>query len=138
MEPVGGADSIITVATIALKSAKVIYGTKNGIRNGPKEVKYLASAVNELYHIIGQATEIDNKISDDDSNTIPEPRRMIKECSENLDNCQNQLKKLEVLPDEGKFGRAWKSVKLIIQKDDFGGCRGMCIITLRSLECRWI
>lgn len=75
--------------------------------------------MNELYHIIGQATEKGNKISDDDSNTISEPRRMMKECSENLDDCQNQLKKLAVLPDEGKFGKAWKSVKLIIQKDDF-------------------
>lgn len=79
----------------------------------------LASAVNELYHIFGQVTKIGNKISDDDSNTISKLRRMIKECSENLYDCQNQLKKLEVLPDEGKFDKAWKSVKLIIQKDDF-------------------
>lgn len=103
IEPVGSAVSIITVATIALQSAKAIYGTINGIRNGPKQVKYLASVVNELYHIIGQVTEMGNRISDDDSDNISELRRMNKECFENLDDCRNQLKKLKVLLDEGNL-----------------------------------
>lgn len=128
MEPLGSAVSIITVVTIALQSAKAIYGTMNGIRNGPKEVKYLASVVNELYHMIGQVTEMGIRISDDDSNTISELRRMNKECSETLDDGQNQLRKLKVLPGEGKFGKAWKSVKLIIQRI-LRRWRGMCIIT---------
>lgn len=43
----------------------------------------------------------------------------MEECAQSLADFLNQVKKLDVLPDERKLGKVWKGVKSVIQKEGF-------------------
>lgn len=105
MEPLGVAASIIAVTTIALQSTKAIYATVNGNKNGPKEVNDLASAVKHLSHILAQVAEISNGFSDTDRTDLSGLERAMEECAQSLADFRNQVKKLDVLPNERKLGK---------------------------------
>lgn len=124
MEALGGAASIITVTSLALQSAKAVYATVNGIRNGPKEINDLASALNHLSHILEQVTEISNSFCDTDRTDLSGLRKAMEECARSLADFRKQVEKLDVLPDEGKLGKVWKRVKVVLEKEDF---RRMCV-----------
>lgn len=124
MEALGGAASIITVTSLALQSAKAVYATVNGIRNGPKEINDLASALNHLSHILEQVTEISNSFCDTDRTDLSGLRKAMEECARSLADFRKQVEKLDVLPDEGKLGKVWKMVKVVLEKEDF---RRMCV-----------
>lgn len=84
MEPLGVAASIIAVTTIALQSTKAVYATVNGIKNGPKEVNDLASAVEHLTHILEQVAEISNGFIDMDGTDPSGLERAVEECAQSL------------------------------------------------------
>lgn len=48
MEAIGSGASLLTFITFALQSAKNVYNTVSSIRDGPKEVQNLASALEDL------------------------------------------------------------------------------------------
>ncbi len=116
MEPLSVAASNIAVTTIALQSTKAVYATVNGIKNGPKEVNDLVSAVKHSSHILEQVAEI---ISDIDGTGLSGLERAMEECAQSLADFRNQVKDLDVLPDERKLGKVWKRVNSVIQKEDF-------------------
>ena len=119
MEAVGAGASIIAVTTVALQSSRVIYETISGIKNGPEEVKELASEVQQLCHLLRQVTEISKKIDDRDVTSASELQSVIEQCRQNLDDFQKQFDKLEVSSNERRLIRAWKRVKLVVKKEDF-------------------
>ncbi len=119
MESFGIAASVFTVATVALQSASIIHETICGIKNGPKEVNELALAVQQLCHILRQVTEISKTFGDRDAQNIVELQNAIDQCRRNLDDFRKQFEKIEVLPNEKRVGKAWKRVKLVVQKGDF-------------------
>ena len=119
MEALGGAASSITVATIALQSAKAVYAIVNGIKRGPKEVNDLASAVKRLSYILEQVTETSNMFSDMDGTDFSGLERAMEECAQSLADFQKRVENLDVLPDERKRGKIWKSIKSVIQKEDY-------------------
>ena len=119
MEAFGGVTSVIAVTTIALQSSKAVYATINGFKNGRKEVKNLASALNCLSHILEQVTEISNTFSGMDGTDITGLEQVMKECARNLADFRKQVEKLGVSSDERKIGKAWKRVKTVMQEEDF-------------------
>jgi hypothetical protein len=48
MEAIAAASSITALLTIAVQSAKIIYDTVVNIRNGPSQLRGLATAVDDL------------------------------------------------------------------------------------------
>lgn len=119
MEALGGAASIITVTSIALRSAKAVYATVNGIRNGPKEINGLASALNHLSHILEQMAKISNSFGDTDGTDLSGLNKVMEECARSLADFRKRVEKLDVLPDERKLGKAWKRAKIVLEKEDF-------------------
>lgn len=119
MEALGVAASIIAVTTIALQSAKAVYTTVNGIKNGPKEVKDLASALTDLSYILEQVAEISNLFGDTDRIDLSGLKKVMDECVRTLADFRKQLEKLDVLSDEGSLEKARRRVKLAVQKEDF-------------------
>lgn len=119
MEVVGAGASILAIATVALQSSRVVYETISGIKNGPHEVKELASEVQQLCHLLRQVTEISDKMDDRDATSVSELQAVIDQCRQNLDDFQKQCDKLEVSSNDRRLSRAWKRVKLVIKKEDF-------------------
>lgn len=119
MEALGAVGSVFAVTTVALQSSRVVYETISGIKNGPKEVKELASGVQQLCHILEQVTEISKKAVDRDAKNIFELQGVIDQCRQNIDDFQKQFENFEVSSDERRLGKAWKRVKLVVQKEDF-------------------
>lgn len=79
MELLGVVAIIIAVTTITLQSAKAVYATVNGIKNGPKEANNLASAVKQLSYILKQVAEISNRFRYMDGTDLFELERVMKE-----------------------------------------------------------
>lgn len=119
MEALSLVASVFAVTTVALQSAKAIYETVSGIKNGPKEVRDLASAVQQLCHILDQVSDASGQMGDRDAQKLCALQDVIDQCRRKLDEFQKQFDKLETCPDEKKLDRAWKKVKLVAKKEDF-------------------
>ena len=115
----GAVASIITVANVALQSSRVVYETISGIKNGPDEVKELASELQQLCYLLRQVTEISDKMDDRDATNISELQVVIGQCRQTLDSFQKQCDKLGVSSNDGRLSTAWKRVKLVVKKEDF-------------------
>lgn len=119
MEAIGAGASIIAITTVALQSSRAVYETISGIKNGPDEVKELASEVQQLCHLLRQVTEISSKMDDRDAISISELQTVIGQCRQNLDGFQKQFDKLKVSSNDRRLSKAWKRVKLVVKKEDF-------------------
>lgn len=119
MDALGAVASVIAVTTVALQSSRTVYETISGIKNGPEEVKELASEVQQLCHILRQVTEVSKNIDDRDATSISELQNVIDQCRQNLDDFQKQFNQFKVLSNERRWTKAWKRVKLVVKKEDF-------------------
>lgn len=119
MEALGAVANITAVTVVALQSSRLVYETISGIKNGPKEVRELASEVQQLCHLLKQVTEVSQKMSDRDATRISELQDVIDRCRQNLDDFQKQFDGFESSSNERRLSKAWKRVKLVVKKEDF-------------------
>lgn len=119
MEVISSGASITAIVAVALQSTKVIYNTITGIRDGPREIRQLASALDDLHHILKQLEEINTEIESTTAYGLSELKRLIGECSKDLDDFELQLEKLQEKPNEKNLGKTWKRVKTVLRKEDF-------------------
>lgn len=119
MEALGTVASIIAVTTVALRSSTTVYETIRGIKNGPEEVKELASEVQQLCHLLRQVAKMSKKIDDRDGTSMSELQSVIDKCRQNLDDFHKRFDKFEISSNERKLTKAWTRAKLVVQKEDF-------------------
>ena len=84
MEALGGAASVFTLTSVAIQSAKTIFETVNGIKNGPEEVKDLTFKVDHLCRTLEHVLEISRKIYNMDGEDVSELQRLMDRCRQDL------------------------------------------------------
>jgi hypothetical protein len=121
MEVIAAASSITALLTIAVQSAKIIYDTVVNIRNGPSQLRGLATAVDDLHRMLKQVADIriEEESRADRSGDTGGLKASIKNCAEDLLAVQREIGKLQAVPQDNHLGRTWKQVKSILAKDDF-------------------
>jgi hypothetical protein len=121
MEVIAAASSIPALLTISVQSAKIIYDTVVNIRNGPSQLRGLATAVDDLHRMLKQVADIriEEESRADRSGDTGGLKASIKNCAEDLLAVQREIGKLQAVPQDNHLGRTWKQVKSILAKDDF-------------------
>jgi hypothetical protein len=120
MEVIAASSSVAALLTIALQSAKVIHDTVVAIRNGPSQIRNLATAVDDLHRMHKQLAEIsvEEVSSAGRSEDTGGLKASIKKCALDLLAAQGKISKLQAVPQDSNLGRTWKQAKLILAKDD--------------------
>jgi hypothetical protein len=120
MEAIAAASSITALLTIAVQSAKIIYDTVVNIRNGPSQLRGLATAVDDLHRMLKQVADIrvEEESRAGSSGDTSGLKVSIKNCAEDLLAVQREIGKLQAVPQDNHLGRTWKQAKSILAKDD--------------------
>ena len=112
MEFVAG---LLTCIQAALSTCQTLYDIVQTIKEGNSQVQRLLMTVELVRSILldvqTSATSLDNESADI-------LHRSMVNCSRDMSLACIRLRKLFVLPDDGKITRAWKSAQLMIQKEE--------------------
>ena len=123
MEPVSTLASLASIITFALQSAKTIYETIEGIRDGPIEVQRLGSATDVLRQLLVQLDELTVQGSQhgyDVADAISQPlRAQIKRCSTDLLDITGMISKTRVEVEDEILTKSWKRIKTFLREKDF-------------------
>jgi hypothetical protein len=90
----------------------------SAIRNGTEETARLASAVKQMERMLEQLSQMPPLSAVDEQQDFTELERLVRECSDDLSNFSNTLKKMHSDPSEGAIDKAWKGVKVSLKKED--------------------
>jgi len=115
MDPIsalGVGASIITLADIALKSAKAIHRVLSGVRDGPDNIKQAVVAVGGLLLTLEQLS----KCRALDQNGSEALTAHVLACINDLERFHEKLKILVIGAEEQRRERYWKNIKAIFNE----------------------
>lgn len=97
MEAIGSGASLLAFITLALQSPKHVYKTVSSIRDGPKEVQNLASALADLQNALQQLSDARILGQQNTPRGPSELGRLVGECKSVADECGRKLSKCKTL-----------------------------------------
>lgn len=118
MDAISGGAGVIAFITIALQSTKIIYKAISNIKDGPREIRQIASAVSNLQVVLTQLSNCPAVKSADSETDLVEISRLIKICTEDLSHYERDIRKIQISPDDKKAGKAWKKINTVLRKKD--------------------
>ena len=117
------AASLTTLIVITLQSAKFVYQSINGIKDGPsiitnstKSIKTLEDLLQQLLELI-RRSEQHRKYHDATSWGLLEEK--ISQCSKDLKEVSGKLKTLGPSDAKNRVDKAWKRIKLSLKESFF-------------------
>lgn len=118
MEALAAVAAVLSVCTAGLQSAKFIYQTVCDIQKGPKGVKTLAAATDNLSKLLEQTEklcqEAKGTISERDTQFFEGLSPLLFECATELGRIKGKLSGCT-----GGQNRLWKNVKVFFDEKDF-------------------
>ena len=124
MDPVAASASLANIITFALQSAKVIYETIAGIRDGPIEVRRLGSATEVLRQLLMQLNQLTTQGSQhgyDVADASLQPlKNQVERCSTDLQGITAKISRLQVEVEDELIVKSWKRIKTFLREKDFG------------------
>jgi hypothetical protein len=119
MDGVSAAASIVALLTAALQSASAIHAVVSGIRDGPKEVSQLVSALNDLNRELQQLSNIQASRQDGGAEDVSDLGQLVDSCVRDVDRFRRRLAEMQHVSADKTLGRALKQFKLILHKGEF-------------------
>lgn len=119
MEAVSAGAGVLTFITVALQSTKKVYEAVSDIKNGPRLVENLASAVKNLQSVLTQLSNCPAVASADAETDLGGILGLVKTCSEDVSCYEKELSKVRTSPDDKRVGRAWKKFMTVLHEKHF-------------------
>jgi Fungal N-terminal domain of STAND proteins len=106
MEAVGAGAGLVTLVLFALQSTKAICETIFTIKQGPRQVTQLTSAVENLQQVLTQLLNCRASKEDDAETDLKTISSRIKTCGQDLSRYEKKLREFRISPSDRAAGQA--------------------------------
>ncbi|KAI9664933.1 MAG: hypothetical protein M1821_006381 [Bathelium mastoideum] len=117
MEAVGAGSALLAFIGLGLTCTKSLYQVLSGYRDGPEQVKALASAIKDLETILMQLQSCRALL--DSQADLENIKTLIEACNQDLLRYQRSLQKLQPNPNAAKVKQAWKRLTAAFDEKPF-------------------
>ena len=122
MEAVGATASFISIITLAVQSAEVVYKTVKTIEDGRPAIQNLATAVHALQQLLRQIKQLESEARDvlarDGDLIFNETRQLLMTCTADLNGIQSKLQAVQKAPNESLRAKARRTAKMLVMGQD--------------------
>jgi hypothetical protein len=122
MDIVSGVASITAIIAVAAQSTRTIYGFMLGIRDGSQQAEQVILLLRDLQKVLHQVDLINtNELLG--SSKYGELKAATEKCAGDLQLLEKKLARYRSTPGKKAFDKAWKNLKVSLQKEDLNQIR---------------
>ena len=118
MDGVSTAASVLGIAGTALKCSQTIYKLLASIKNQPRHIRNLTSAVQNLQLVLSRVTASTAVRFVGDANDLEPLSIVLRSCWEDIHHYEGVIRRITLVHNDSRVGRSWKLVRSVLQEKD--------------------
>ena len=119
MEAVGAGAGVIAFAGVALDSIKVIVEIISSVKSQPQQVQSFSAAIQNLDLLLQKVSQSSAVRSASHETDLEGLWIIVRLCKEDVKRYERTIRRVTIVRNDSKAGRAWKHVKTILKEKDF-------------------